>query len=40
LPGDALEHLFTLGFALEQVHQHLRDLRQWVSEQARPAKVA
>jgi uncharacterized membrane protein YccC len=40
LPGDALEHLFTLGFALEQVHQHLRDLQQWVSEQARPAKVA
>jgi uncharacterized membrane protein YccC len=40
LSSDALEHLFTLGFALEQVHQHLRDLRQWVSEQARPAKVA
>jgi uncharacterized membrane protein YccC len=40
LASDALEHLCTLGFALEQVHQHLRDLQQWVSEQARPAKVA
>ena len=40
LTSDALEHLCTLGFALEQVHQHLRDLQQWVSEQARPAKVA
>jgi uncharacterized membrane protein YccC len=39
LASDALEHLCTLGFALEQVHQHLRDLQQWVSEQARPAKV-
>jgi uncharacterized membrane protein YccC len=40
LPSDALEHLFTLGFALEQLHQHFRDLRQWVSEWARPPKVA
>jgi uncharacterized membrane protein YccC len=40
LPSDALEHLFMLGFALEQVRQHLRDLRQWVGEQARPAIVA
>jgi hypothetical protein len=38
LPGDALEHLFTLGFALEQLHQHFRDLGQWVSEWARPPK--
>jgi len=37
LPGDALEHLFTLGFALEQLRQHFRDLGQWVSEWARPA---
>jgi uncharacterized membrane protein YccC len=37
LPGDALEHLFTLGFALEQLHQHFRDLKQWVTEWARPA---
>jgi uncharacterized membrane protein YccC len=40
LPGDALEHLFTLGFALEQLHQHFRDLNQWVAEWARPPKVA
>jgi uncharacterized membrane protein YccC len=40
LPSDALEHLFTLGFALEQVRQHLRDLRQWVGEQARQPAVA
>jgi uncharacterized membrane protein YccC len=39
LPGDALEHLFTLGFALEQLHQHFRDLGQWVSEWARPPKA-
>jgi uncharacterized membrane protein YccC len=40
LSSDALEHLCTLGFALEQVHQHLRDLKRWISERARPAKVA
>ena len=40
LPGEALEHLFTLGFALEQLHQHFRDLEQWVTVWARPAKVA
>jgi uncharacterized membrane protein YccC len=40
LPSDALEHLFMLGFALEQLHQHLRDLRQWVTEWAPAAKVA
>jgi hypothetical protein len=40
LPGDALEHLFTLGFALEQLLQHFRDLAQWVSEWARLPKVA
>jgi uncharacterized membrane protein YccC len=40
LPGEALEHLFTLGFALEQLHQHFRDLEQWVTVCARPAKVA
>jgi uncharacterized membrane protein YccC len=40
LPGDALEHLFTLGFALEQLHQHLRDLQRWVTEWTQPAKVA
>jgi hypothetical protein len=40
LPGDALEHLFTLGFALEQLQQHFRDLNRWVTEWARPPKVA
>jgi uncharacterized membrane protein YccC len=40
LPSDALEHLFMLGFALEQLHQHLRDLKQWVTERAPAAKVA
>jgi uncharacterized membrane protein YccC len=40
LPGDALEHLFTLGFALEQLLQHFRDLEQWVTEWARLPKVA
>ncbi len=40
LPGDALEHLFTLGFALEQLHQHFRDLGRWADEWALPAKVA
>ena len=40
LPGEALEHLFTLGFALEQLHQHFRDLEQWVTVCARPTKVA
>jgi hypothetical protein len=40
LPSDALEHLFTLGFALEQVHQHLRDLQRWMNERARPAAIA
>jgi uncharacterized membrane protein YccC len=40
MSGEALEHLFTLGFALEQLHQHLRDLKQWVTEWAGPAGVA
>jgi uncharacterized membrane protein YccC len=40
MSGDALEHLFTLGFALEQLHQHFRDLERWVTECGRPPKVA
>ena len=40
LPSDALEHLFTLGFALEQLHQHLRDLERWVGERSVAPKVA
>ena len=40
LPGDALERLFTLGFALEELHQHLLDLERWVTEWAREPKLA
>jgi uncharacterized membrane protein YccC len=40
MSGEALEHLFTLGFALEQLHQHFRDLERWVTECGRPPKVA
>jgi uncharacterized membrane protein YccC len=40
LPGEALEHLFTLGFALEQLHTHFRDMERWASEWALPAKAA
>ncbi|HLH97906.1 MAG TPA: FUSC family protein [Xanthobacteraceae bacterium] len=40
MPSDELEHLFTLGFALDQLHQHFRDLRQWVAEQGGEPKVA
>ena len=40
MSSDALEHLFTLGFALDQLHQHFRDLGRWVAEQGTPAKVA
>jgi uncharacterized membrane protein YccC len=40
LSSDALEHFFTLGFALEQLHQHLRDLKQWVGERTLAPKVA
>jgi uncharacterized membrane protein YccC len=40
MSGDVLEHLFTLGFALEQLHQHFRDLERWVTECGRPPKVA
>lgn len=40
LPGDALERLFTLCFALEELHQHLRDLQTWVTEWAREPKLA
>jgi hypothetical protein len=40
LPGDALERLFTLCFALEELHQHLLDLQKWVAEWAREPKLA
>ena len=32
LPVDALEHIFTLGFALDQLRAHLKDLARCVSE--------
>jgi uncharacterized membrane protein YccC len=40
MSGEALEHLFTIGFALDQLRQHFRDLKQWVTEWSRPAGVA
>jgi hypothetical protein len=35
LPVDALERIFTLGFALDQMRQDLRDLHRCASEVAR-----
>ena len=35
LPVDALERIFTLGFALDQMRQDLRDLDRCASEIAR-----
>src|SRR5262249_19093050 len=32
LPVDAVEHIFTLGFALDQLCAHLKDLARCVSE--------
>jgi uncharacterized membrane protein YccC len=32
LPGDAAERFFAVGFALEQMHQNLRDLQRVVGE--------
>jgi hypothetical protein len=34
LPGDVAERLFATGFALEQLHQHLKDLDRCVAEWA------
>ena len=34
LPVDALESLFALGFALDQLHRDFRDLEQCVTEYA------
>jgi uncharacterized membrane protein YccC len=31
LPSDAVEHIFTLGFALEQLHRNFRDLNRCVA---------
>jgi uncharacterized membrane protein YccC len=35
LPIDTVERIFTVAFALEQIHQHLRDLERCVHEVAR-----
>jgi uncharacterized membrane protein YccC len=35
LPVDTVERIFAAGFALEQIHQHLRDLERCVREVAR-----
>jgi hypothetical protein len=35
LPVDTVERIFTVAFALEQIHQHLRDLERCVREVAR-----
>lgn len=32
LPGETLEHIFTLGFALDQLHRNFRDLQRCVAE--------
>ena len=36
LPADAVEHIFTLNFALDQLGAHFKDLARCVSEFARP----
>jgi uncharacterized membrane protein YccC len=38
LSTDAVERLFALGFTLEQMHQHLRDLARCAAEFARDPK--
>jgi uncharacterized membrane protein YccC len=38
LPGDAAERFFALGFALEQMHNNLKDLERCVAEWAEPSK--
>jgi hypothetical protein len=40
LPGDAAERFFAVGFALEQMHNNLKDLARCVSERAGPSKDA
>jgi len=40
LPGDAAERFFALGFALEQMHDNVKDLERCVAEWAGPAKEA
>ena len=38
LPGDAAECFFALGFAFEQMHNNLKDLKRCVAEWAGPSK--
>ena len=40
LPGDAAERFFALGFAIEQMHNNLKDLGRCVAEWAGPSKEA
>ena len=40
LPGDAAECFFALGFALEQMHNNLKDLQRCVAEWAETPKEA
>ena len=42
LPDDAVERIFAIGFALDQLHLHLRDLARCLAEFApgRSAAVA
>jgi hypothetical protein len=39
LPDEAVERIFALGFALDQLHLHLRDLARCLTEFA-PARSA
>jgi len=39
LPADAAERVFALGFALEQMHHNLKDLKRCVAEWAGPSRV-
>jgi hypothetical protein len=38
LPGDAVERLFALGFALDQLHRDFKDLEQRVMEYVRSTR--
>src|ERR1700738_1335741 len=40
LPGDVAERLFALGFSLEQMRQHLKDLGRFVAEWSETRPVA
>jgi hypothetical protein len=38
LPAHAVEQVFALGFALDQVHQHFTDLARCVAELSAPGR--